>query len=57
MKKIKKIIATVAILTIAVSAMGCKMIEKTPEAIQKTVLATVGNEKITKGDLDKQISK
>lgn len=55
MKKIRKIIAAVAILTIAVSAMGCKMIEKTPEAIQKTVLATVGNEKITKGDLDKQI--
>ena len=57
MKKIKKIIAAVAILTIAVSAMGCKMIEKTPEAIQKTVLATVGNEKVTKGDLDKQMSK
>ncbi|BCZ44037.1 foldase protein PrsA [Clostridium gelidum] len=57
MKKIKKIMATVAILTIAVSAMGCKMIEKTPEAIQKTVLATVGNEKITKGDFDKEMSK
>ena len=55
MKKIKKIIAAVAILTVAASAMGCKMIEKTPEAIQKTVLATVGNEKITKGELDKQI--
>lgn len=55
MKKIKKIIATISILTIAVSAMGCKMIEKTPEAIQKTVLAQVGSEKITKGDLDKQI--
>jgi len=57
LKKIKKILATVAILTIAVSAMGCKMIEKTPEAIQKTVLATVGNEKITKGDFDKEMSK
>ena len=57
MKKIKKIIATVAILTIAVSAMGCKMIEKTPEAIQKTVLATIGNEKITKGDFDKEMSR
>lgn len=56
MKRIKKIIATIAILTIAVSAMGCKMVEKTPEAIQNTVLATVGNEKITKGDLDKLIS-
>ena len=57
MKKLKKLIATIAILTIAVSAMGCKMIEKTPEAIQKTVLATVGNEKITKGDFDKEMSK
>lgn len=56
MKKIKKIIATIAILTIAVSAMGCKMIEKTPEAIQKTVLATVGDQKIIKGDLDKAMS-
>jgi foldase protein PrsA len=56
LKRIKKIIAAVAILTIAASAMGCKMIEKTPEAIQKTVLATVGNEKITKGDLEKQIA-
>jgi len=57
LKKIKKIIAAIAILTIAVSAMGCKMIEKTPEAIQKTVLATIGDEKITKGDLDKEMSK
>ncbi|EKQ55980.1 MULTISPECIES: peptidylprolyl isomerase [unclassified Clostridium] len=55
MKKIKKIIAAIALCAIAASAMGCKMIEKTPEAIQNTVLATVGNEKITKGDLDKQI--
>jgi foldase protein PrsA len=53
LKRIKKFIATIAVLTIAVSAMGCKMVEKTPEAIQNTVLATVGNEKVTKGDLDK----
>jgi len=57
LKKLKKLIATIAILTIAVSAMGCKMIEKTPEAIQKTVLATVGDQKITKGDLDKEMAK
>lgn len=55
MKKLKKLIAVVAISMIAVSAMGCKMIEKTPEAIQKTVLATIGNETVTKGDLDKQL--
>lgn len=55
MKKLKKIIATVAICTMAVSVMGCKMIEKTPEAIQNTVLAKVGDEKITKGDIDKEL--
>lgn len=55
MKRLKKLIAAVALCTIAVSAMGCKMIEKTPEAIQNTVVATVGNEKITKGDIDKEM--
>lgn len=56
MEKNKKLIAAIAIAMIAVSAMGCKMIEKTPEAIQKTVIATVGNESITKGDLDKRLT-
>lgn len=55
MKKLKKLMAVIAIATISASAMGCKMIEKTPEAIQKTALATVGKETITKGDLDKEI--
>lgn len=55
MKKLKKFIAVIALAAISATAMGCKMIEKTPEAIQKTVLATVGNETITKGDLDKEI--
>ncbi|OPJ64978.1 foldase protein PrsA 3 precursor [Clostridium chromiireducens] len=57
LKKLKKIIAVIAVSTIAVTAMGCKMIEKTPEAIKNTVLATVGNEKVTKGDLDKEMEK
>ncbi len=52
MKKIKRIIAAIALCTIATSVMGCKMIEKTPEAIAKTTIAKVGNEKITKGDFD-----
>ncbi|OOM73931.1 peptidylprolyl isomerase [Clostridium sp. BL-8] len=55
MKRLKKFIAIIAIAAISATAMGCKMIEKTPEAIQKTVLATVGSESITKGDLDKEI--
>lgn len=56
MKRIKKLIAAVAIFTLSISVMGCKMIEKTPEAIQKTVYATVGDEKITKADMDKEMN-
>ncbi|GEQ20216.1 foldase protein PrsA [Clostridium butyricum] len=55
MKRIKKLIAAVAIFTLSISVMGCKMIEKTPEAIQKTVYATVGDEKITKADMDEEM--
>ncbi|MGL5087790.1 MAG: peptidylprolyl isomerase [Clostridium sp.] len=52
MNKIKKVLATAMVGTLAFSVVGCKMIEKTPEAIQKTVLAKVGNQKVTKADLD-----
>lgn len=55
MNKIKKVLATAMIGTLAFSAVGCKMIEKTPEAIKKTVVAKVGEVEITKGDLDKLI--
>ena len=55
MKRIKKLIAAVTIFTLSISVMGCKMIEKTPEAIQKTVYATVGDEKITKADMDEEM--
>jgi len=55
LKRIKKLIAAVAIFTLSISVMGCKMIEKTPEAIQKTVYATVGDEKITKADMDEEM--
>lgn len=53
MKRLRKFIASIAILSLSISVMGCKMIEKTPEAIQNTVYATVGNTKITKADFDK----
>lgn len=56
MKRIKKLVAAAVLCTLAVSVMGCKMIEKTPEAIQRTVYATVGDEKITKADLDKRMN-
>jgi len=55
LNKIKKILATAMVGTLAFSAVGCKMIQKTPEAIQNTVLAKVGSEKITKADLDQLI--
>lgn len=52
MIKIKKIIAAGALSIFAFSAVGCEMIQKTPEAIKNTVLAKVGDVKITKGDVD-----
>ncbi|WP_105177528.1 peptidylprolyl isomerase [Clostridium cagae] len=55
MNKIKKIVASVVVATLAFSIVGCKMIEKTPESIKNTVLATVGKEKITQGDLDRDL--
>lgn len=38
------------------SLVGCNMIEKTQKAINATVLAKVGDEKITRGDVDKLIA-
>lgn len=52
MKNIKRLVAAIAISVFAVSAVGCKMIEKTPEAIAKTTVAKVGDKKITRGELD-----
>lgn len=52
MTKIKKILAAGALSIFAFSAVGCNMIEKTPEAIKNTVLAKVSGEKVTKGDVD-----
>lgn len=54
MKKIKKILATITLGAVALSTVGCKMIEKTPEAIANTTVAVVGTEKITKGDVDRE---
>lgn len=52
MTKIKKILAAGALSIFAFSAVGCNMIEKTPEAIKNTVLAKVSGEKVTKGEVD-----
>lgn len=53
MGKVKSLVAIGIVAIVAVSIVGCKMIQKTPEAIQNEVLAKVGDQKITRGDLDK----
>ena len=55
MRKIKNRVIAAAITTMAFSITGCKMIEKTPEAIQKTVLAKVGGDKITMADVNSEL--
>lgn len=55
MRTIKKIMATAVIATMAFSIAGCSLIAKTPEAIQKTVLAKIGEEKITLADIDAEM--
>ena len=56
MKRIKKYISSVLCGAMILSLVGCNMIEKTPEAISNTILAKVGDKKITRGDVDKSIS-
>ncbi len=55
MKNIKKVVAVAMTAMMALTAVGCNMIQKTPEAINKSVVAVVGSEKITYGDLDKEL--
>lgn len=55
MKKFRKLLGLLIIGVISVSVAGCSMIQKTPESIKKTVVAKVGDEKITLGDVDEQI--
>ncbi|WP_138203389.1 peptidylprolyl isomerase [Haloimpatiens lingqiaonensis] len=52
MKKVKKIIASVLLGTCMLSIAGCNLIEKTPERVQKSTVAKVKGEKITRGEVD-----
>lgn len=52
LKKIKKFITAAILAAFALSATACGMIEKTPEAIAKSAVATVNGVKITRGELD-----
>ena len=55
MKNMRKLICSALITAFAMSAAGCSMIEKTPEAINKTVLAKVGKVDITRATLDSKM--
>lgn len=56
MKNIKKLVVATLITAFAIGATGCSMIEKTPEAKAKQVVAKVGSEKITRGDVDGKLT-
>lgn len=55
MKKIKKVLATALVGILTFSITGCKMIARTPESINNTVLAKIGDVKITRGDVDHEL--
>ncbi len=54
MKKFRVIIALILSISI-IGLTGCGLISKTPEAIAKTVLIKVNNEKMTKQEFDKRM--
>lgn len=52
MNKIKRYVTMAVAGVMIFSLAGCNMVERTPEAKRKVVLAKVGDEKITRGQLD-----
>lgn len=56
MKNIKKLVVATLITAFAIGATGCSIIEKTPGAKAKQVVAKVGSEKITRGDVDAKLT-
>ncbi|HBM75959.1 MAG TPA: peptidylprolyl isomerase, partial [Clostridiaceae bacterium] len=44
------------IIALGILASGCSLIQKTPEAIAKQKVAKVGNEYITRGELDELVN-
>ena len=55
MAKIKKLVAASMISVMSLSVVGCNMIQQTAESKAKTVLAKVGDAKITRGDVDAEL--
>lgn len=56
MGKIKKLVLNLSIGLLLMGLTGCDLIAKTSEGVKNTVVATVGSDKITKGDFDKRMS-
>ena len=56
MKNIKRILSLISAGVLTFSLTSCSLIEKTPEAIAKTVVAKVNGEKITKGELETEMT-
>ena len=52
LKRIKKLITAALLAAFVLSATACGMIEKTPEAIANSAVATVNGVKITRAELD-----
>ena len=48
----KKVLTTLSVSVLAIALAGCGLVEETPESIEGTVLAEVGDEKITQKDVD-----
>jgi foldase protein PrsA len=52
MRNMKKLIAITISSLVAIGAAGCQLVSKTPQGERNTVVAKVGGEKITKGELE-----
>ena len=48
----KKVLTTLSISVLALALAGCGLVEETPESIEGTVLAEIGEDKITQKDVD-----
>lgn len=56
LRNVKKVIAAALITAMSISVVGCGLVEKTPEGVNKTVVAKVYNKKITRGQVDEELA-
>lgn len=55
-KNVRKLIMAAAVAVFTISAVGCNMVSKTPEAIKKSPVAKFGKVSITKAQLDEKMT-